>query len=60
MGMADPRTLDFEADVSELTQGDPAEALLPLLRQLSGWEEVTGAAFARRRRPAGLAAADDL
>jgi len=52
MGMGDPRPLDFEADVSELTQGDPAEALLPLLRQLSGWEEVTGApGLARRRRP---------
>ena len=56
--MGDPCTLEFEADVSELTQGDPAETLLPLLRQLSGWEEVTGAAWQAAGTPSAFAAAD--
>ena len=32
--------VDFQADVPALTQGEPAVALLPLLKQLQGWEEV--------------------
>ncbi|KAK9820950.1 hypothetical protein WJX81_004275 [Elliptochloris bilobata] len=38
--MASSIFVDFHADVPALTQDDPGVALLPLLKQLKGWEEI--------------------
>lgn len=38
--MASSLFVDFHADVLALTQGNPRASLLPLLKQLKGWDEV--------------------
>ena len=48
-GMASSLFVEFYADVLALTQGNPCASLLPLLKQLKGWEEV------RRLWAAGVA-----
>ena len=40
-GMASSLFVDFHADVLALTQGNPCASLLPLLKQLKGWDEVS-------------------
>ena len=39
--MASSIYVDFHADVLALTQGNQCASLLPLLRQLKGWDEVS-------------------